>query len=242
MHYGRENACALVVLALAIAGCGDDAGSGSTDGSGPAGPGSGGSEGGAGPAGPGRGGGATASSSGTGGSTATCSAPPASSCNKTGSIVRGQVSLAPGLQPTSTAGSLSISLSHYRLGNGSSGGVPHAGIQMPNVDLAQGPVEFALDMCTGGEMWSEDNCEFNVIAILDTNGNNAVNGFDTNFLPDPGEAAGRSLVGVSCAGESPCIEVELGCKDGAACTAFADPGACKCTQPSCASPITTCTP
>jgi hypothetical protein len=172
----------------------------------------------------------------------TCGAPKASACSNPASVVRGMVRLGPGVVPTSTAGQLVVALTHYREGEGSFGGYPHAGITIPTIDLAKGPVPFQVDMCSNGEMWSEDNCEYNLIVILDTNKNN---GFD-QLLPDPGEAATRiGNVLLSCTGESQCMDVVLDCTAGASCTQYFDPmpvGYCKCAMPGCKSQIIECTP
>lgn len=107
---------------------------------------------------------------------------------------------------------------------------------VPDVDLAAGPVEFAFDMCEGGEMWSEENCEYNLIAILDQDGSNSA----SSFLADPGEPAHREVIDLSCHTESPCFEFKLECLDGKECVKFDEEATCACADASCASPIVTC--
>lgn len=134
-------------------------------------------------------------------------------------------------------------LLHHRLGLGSEGGYDHSHVNIPDVDLADGPVEFALDMCQGGEMWSEDACEFNVIAVLDTNGNNTAPAeeFFVNKVPDDGEAATRvGPIEISCTGDSPCLDLVLECTDGQSCVSFSDPGGCSCAPTTCNSPMLLC--
>ncbi len=141
------------------------------------------------------------------------------------------------MTPDSTSGNLVIGLTHYRLGSGDTGGAYHTHAVVSGVDLAAGATrEFSLDMCGGGGMWSEDNCEYQLIAILDQNGNNE-SGF--NMIPDPGEPSGVIPIELSCNGSSPCVDLVLDCM-GSSCTAFTDPGACSCAPQSCGSDFVTC--
>lgn len=166
-----------------------------------------------------------------------CAAPAATQCGNNAARIRGHVRMASSLTPDSTSGNLVIGLAHYRLGSGSTGGVYHTHTVVNGVDLAAGATrEFSLDMCTGGAMWSEDNCEYRLIAILDQNGNNEAGG---NMIPDPGEPVGVIPIELSCTGESPCVDLVLDCM-GASCAAFTDPGACTCATQGCGSDFVTC--
>lgn len=152
----------------------------------------------------------------------------------TAAIVRVHVALGAGVP--SASGKLVLRLNHYRLGSGSSGGVGHTEKVLPAATLAPGgAIDAEFDMCSGGAMWSEENCEFNLVGFVDTNGNGAL---------DPGEPAGRAVVEVSCRAEGPpCFALTLGCTSGAGCASFADPGACKCAPVGCTTPasrIKTC--
>jgi hypothetical protein len=176
------------------------------------------------------------------GTDAGVSCPPVSVsvCGKTASLIRGVARLDPDVTPPAgAAGTLVIALTHRALGETQTGGVFHSMITFPDVDLAAGPVPFSIDMCQGGEMWSEENGGFNLIAILDTNGNNQQ--FDS-LQPDPGEAAMRGELEISCHMPSPCLDVELNCVTGAGCVAFSEPPGCGCSQPACNSPINACCP
>lgn len=155
-----------------------------------------------------------------------------------GSWIRGQVVLSDELLASlpDTTGDLQIILTHSNLGGAEGGGFLHTATTVPNVDLADGPVDFAFDMCAGGEMFSEENCAYNLIAILDQNGNNG----PSDYVPDEGEAAFRLPdVWLSCDSASPCLTLELDCTDGADCVAYEDPGNCACDG-GCNSNIVTC--
>ena len=165
---------------------------------------------------------------------AVCAPPAASACGNPASIIRGVAHLAPGVVPAGTSGTLYVALTHVSLGSGSYGGVFHYDTTVPVSDVTAG-VEFAIDMCNGGEMWSEENGQFNLITILDLNGNQNLN----NLLPDPGEAAHREVVSVSCTGMSPCLDIGLDCTAGSSCTSFPD-AACQCPAGTCPSIFTSC--
>jgi len=175
--------------------------------------------------------------------TVTCDPPIESKCGNPASVIRGVVRLAPGLVPEKgTVGRIIIGLTHHReLGEYAQGGHLHWYKVMPKKDLAAGPVPFQIDMCgSGTAMWSEDNCEFNLVVLLDTNANNGVTGDGWAQVPDPGEPATRKVLDVSCKGTSQCLDVVLDCVDGASCVSYTDPGACKCAATTCDSPSVVC--
>jgi hypothetical protein len=136
-------------------------------------------------------------------------------------MVRVVTSLGAGM-PDAT-GTLVLHFDHYRLGMGSNGGVPHVAATYPAVPLsAASPVQVEFDHCLGGEMWSEENCEYNLWAFLDLDGDGAL---------DAGEPAGRTLMEISCrSAEAGCEALVLDCLDGPSCAAFADPPACRCAS------------
>lgn len=154
-----------------------------------------------------------------------------SACNKEQSIVRVVVRLGDGM-PDAT-GDVLLVLNHYRLGAGAQGGVGHTIKAKGGVTIgAATSAQIDFDMCEGGEMWSEENCEFWLYGFIDTNGNKG---------PDVGEPAGHAVLDISCHSDGPaCVSLVLDCKDGESCAAFTDPGACACRQPACGSPIATC--
>jgi len=153
-----------------------------------------------------------------------------STCGPNG-VVRVVVKLGAGMPDA--AGALVVKLHHLRLGSASTGGVYHTDKTVPATTVsASTGVDVEFDFCAGGAMWSEDNCEFNLFAYVDKNGNGAL---------DAGEPAGRTVVSLSCKGSPPCFSLELGCTSGASCVAFTDPGACKCAATTCSSSFKTCT-
>jgi hypothetical protein len=173
-----------------------------------------------------------ASAGGDSSFTPTCAtATLASSCSKSQSIVRTVVKL--GANMPDATGTLVVDMNHYRLGSGATGGIAHVQATKANATIsATTTTELDFDMCTGGEMWSEDNCEFWVYAFVDKNNNKTL---------DPGEPAGHAIENLSCfASGAACWGIVLDCTAGASCAAFTDPGACACQKPSCNSPITTC--
>ncbi|MGF1467058.1 MAG: hypothetical protein ACFCGT_13075 [Sandaracinaceae bacterium] len=136
-------------------------------------------------------------------------------------IVRTRITLTEEAQQTITA-PIVVNFFHYRLGQGAAGGVPHWTARSAGaVDLEPGvPVEIHFDHCRGGEMWSEDNCEYNLWAFADLNNDGAL---------QVGEPAGRILMELSCVASHPaCEDVVLDCPDGMACVAFDEPPACAC--------------
>jgi hypothetical protein len=189
-------------------------------------------------------------SGGTTGGTVQCPVAAPSQCTTPGlahpgSVVRGVAQLAPGFTPPAgTRGDLVMYLTHEFEGQGAYGGVFHAVDRIPNVDFANGPVPFQIDMCHNDiAMYSEDDCAFNLILILDTNSNN----FDPNpnnpqnQVPDIGEAASRQVVSISCQGPSQCVSATLGCADGLSCVAFTDPTtSCVCASQTCNSDYRLC--
>jgi hypothetical protein len=97
-------------------------------------------------------------------------------------------------------------------------------------------VPFALDMCEGGAMWSDTNCSYTVIAILDLNKDQS----DQNALPDEGEPTGRAVdITFSCDGEAPCVDIVLDCIDGPDCATFSD-AECSCDPAGCSSIASIC--
>jgi hypothetical protein len=226
---------AAVVVCSASVACGDDpprshGNDGGDGGQGAVGGGNGGGNGGSAVGGMGNGGMGNGGMGAGGSGPGTCSgAQIPSGCGKPQSVVRVLATLGSG----SASGPLRVTLAHLRLGNAGTGGVYHTDASSAPVTLGGGEsTELQFDMCSGGEMWSEDNCEFNLWGYIDANGNGVL---------DVGEPAGRSVVSLSCtAAGAACVELALDCVDGTSCVAFQDPGSCSCAQPSCNSPISTC--
>jgi hypothetical protein len=163
--------------------------------------------------------------------------PPVSACDNVSSVVQGTVSLPAGATGA-TRGDLVFFMMHRRHGNAATGGHPHWYWQVPDIDLAT-PYSFSLDMCDGNAiMWSEENCEFNLIVMLDDDGPSSQS---TPWLPEPGEPAALAVFELHChAGAAACLEVELGCTDGSGCVAYDDPGDCECSPHACESESAIC--
>ncbi len=156
-----------------------------------------------------------------------------SACNNDASIVQGHVRLAEGLT-TETEGNLYLALNHEAYA-GAIGGGYHIFDVIRDVDLSE-PVPFAIDMCAGGQMWSDTNCTYTLIAILDLNEDQSAE----NALPDEGEPTGRAVdITLTCDGEAPCVDIVLDCTDGADCAKF-DDAACSCDPAGCSSIASIC--
>ena len=127
---------------------------------------------------------------------------------------------------TEQTGNIEVRLTHYALGQGSTGGYPHAKLLKPNMTIGPNTVaEVHLDMCSSAAMWSEEYCEYNLWAWLDLNSNKVL---------DANEPEGRMLVDVSCHDEGPkCHQLELDCTTGMSCASFTDPAFCTAPGPAC---------
>jgi hypothetical protein len=144
-----------------------------------------------------------------------CDSPMTSLCGNQSSIVQGHVRLAEGIEPVT--GTLFLALNH-EIYEGSLGGGYHMHTLIPNADLSE-PVPFAIDMCADGEMWTEENGPYTLIAILDKNGNQSPG----DMLPEGGEPSTRIAdLDLSCSADALCLDVVLDCIDGADCVSFAD--------------------
>lgn len=177
-----------------------------------------------------------------------CGAVPKSLCKtpNPGSVVRGIVHFDPALAKgvDGAKPQLSVFLAHREYAQKEewlTGGHPHADriLNLDTVDLSKGEVPFAIDLCElGVAMWSEDNCGFNLVTILDTNGNNTDDNF--NMIPDVGEAAKMTVVQISCHTASQCLDINLDCTTGQRCVSYGAPGVCKCASTTCDSEGKTC--
>ncbi len=175
-----------------------------------------------------------------------CAKPPSkSSCGNDSSWVRGTVKFDPSHYKAGSSPVLRITLRHgFALikGEENIGGRLHAYDSIPIKDVSKGEIAFALDMCQlGTAMWSEENGSFNLIAILDENGNNDLDKATSNEdaitigTPDKGELVKLVPVDVSCHAASACLELTADCADGASCTTVTPITSCKKKTPSCKS-------
>jgi hypothetical protein len=169
------------------------------------------------------------------GYTPVCGEPGRSTCGDEASILRGTVRLADGFTPSVTAGTLVVTLTHSAYA-GDAGGGYHIQNTVPEVDLSKGPAEFELDMCDGGVMWSPDNGEYGLVAVIDGNNNNA----GQSFVPDVGEPATRyAPIRMACGAASPCLDIVLSCDKGLECIQFED-APCQREPSSCTSDYAVC--
>jgi hypothetical protein len=177
-------------------------------------------------------------------------APMASSCSVASSWVRGIVKFDPAHYAAGAAPILRVSLRHgFALFKGEEaiGGRLHAYDSVPVKDVSKGEIAFALDMCQlGTAMWSEENGTFNVVAILDENGNNDLDKATSNTdaitigTPDKNELVKIMPVDVSCHAASACLAITADCKDGATCTTIQPITSCKKKTPGCKSDDSYC--
>ncbi len=186
----------------------------------------------------------SAGSSGAGSSTgpalpSTCEVTTQSVCDNDASIIRGEVRLAPEMQ--AAEGDLVVALLHRRYGSPDVGGHPHAVTRRPGISLGPDePFAFEIDMCdANATMWSEENCEYNLVVWLDTNGNN---GFGPgSIVPDVDEPTVMHVFNLSCHAEGPtCLQLELGCTGGQDCLSFEAAPACECSADACDSEAAIC--
>lgn len=167
-----------------------------------------------------------------------CEAYEDSVCDNPASLVQGRVTLPDGASQTS--GDLVIAMMHRHHGDPAAGGHPHWMWTFEDVDLSE-PYDFEVDMCDGNAiMWSEENCAYNLIAILDENGNNGLPN-RRQAVPDIGEAAAMIVMDLSCHADGPtCVDMALSCTDGRSCVTFEAPEACDCAAESCDSQVAIC--
>lgn len=163
--------------------------------------------------------GATGDSSDSGGDSATCAEASKSSCGDPASVIG--VVVRAGSEGVTT-GDLVVYMTHVDLGQTNQGGYYHTSIALPGVDLSDGPIVTEVDMCEGGEMWSADYGDYNLLAILDQDGSNQPDGFSSDRTPDADEPSARvSPVAMVPGAPSQCFDqVVLDCLDGRSCTAY----------------------
>jgi len=168
-----------------------------------------------------------------------CEATGDSVCGNPASLIHGAVRLPAGMEPAE--GDLVIELMHRRYGSPANGGHPHQIWRQPNVTVsADALVEFDVDMCdANASMWSEENCEYNLIVILDRNSDTAL--APDSLAPDVDDPTAVEVFNLSCHATGPtCFELELSCLGGAACVTYEAPPACECAADSCASEAAIC--
>ncbi len=167
--------------------------------------------------------------------------PKKSGCGNNGSWVRGVARFDPSHLAGGARPVLRVLLRHEFMlidGEDAIGGRLHGWKSVPIEDPSTGEVPFAIDMCAGAPMWSEENGAFHLVTILDEDGNNDLD--DAESVPDsfvratPGatELVKLTRIEVSCNAPSPCIDVDLDCT-GPSCTKVEPIESCKRKTPSC---------
>jgi hypothetical protein len=177
-----------------------------------------------------------------------CGTVPKSLCTpaNAGSVIRGIVKFDPAHYAAKKAPSLVVFLHHQitvSAKESSQGGHPHAYKTVPVKDVAKGEASFAIDMCElGTAMYSEENCGFNLVVMLDEDGSNDpdANGA-TAMIAQKGELVKMTPIDISCHKPSPCMTIAADCADGDTCTTFTALKACKCAAQTCTSDDTICT-
>jgi hypothetical protein len=123
------------------------------------------------------------------------------------------------------------------------GGHPHAYKYIKGVDVSSGQVAFDLDLCElGVAMYSEENCGFNLVVMLDENADNDPVRGNYALTPTMGELVKLTPLDVSCHGDSQCLSIAADCTDGIHCTTFKPitMSSCVCASDKCPSESVVC--
>ncbi|MEL6344170.1 MAG: hypothetical protein AAFV53_13705 [Myxococcota bacterium] len=156
-------------------------------------------------------------------------------CDNPASIVQIAATLPTGAEPG--AHDVVVAMMHGRHGDPTNGGHPHWIWRFEDQTMSDTePTFLEVDMCRGNAiMWSEENCEYNLIVMVDENQNN---GLSSNNLarPDEGEYAAVQVFNQSCHHDGAYqFELTLDCVDGADCILFNGESGCACADPECPS-------
>lgn len=177
-----------------------------------------------------------------------CGAVPKSQCTPAnpGSVIRGIVKFDPKRYAGKKAPTLVLYLHHQIVVSpreAAQGGHPHAYKKVEVKDVTKGEAPFSLDLCEfGTAMYSEENCGFNLVAMLDEDGGNDPDNGATSMIPRKGQLVKMTPLDISCHKPSPCLTIQADCVDGDACTTFSPLKACKCSaQQKCPSDDKVCT-
>ncbi len=174
---------------------------------------------------------------------------PTSKCTQQNpaSVIRGVVTF----DPTHFADGQSVNLGLFLFhqwtmdpSEAAIGGHPHAYKYVKNVDVTSGQLQFDIDLCELGiAMYSEENCGFNLVVMLDENGDNNPNNGEGALTPTKGELVKLTPLAVSCHGDSQCLSVTADCTGGTACTTYTPitMSSCVCAANACPSESVICT-
>ncbi len=141
-----------------------------------------------------------------------------------GSVIRGVVKFDPSKVKAGTKARLRVFLHHQvlaRADEAKQGGHPHAWKDYA-LDMEKGEARFSLDLCEFNvAMYSEENCGFNIVTMIDDDGGNDPDELGiTALIPRTGKLTKMVPVEVSCHKPSQCLEITADCADGEACTTF----------------------
>ena len=163
-------------------------------------------------------------------------------------MIRGVLSFDPTHFSASENVNLAMFLDHQwtmAAGEATTGGHPHAYKYVKSVDVTTGQLTFDIDLCElGVAMYSEENCGFNLIVMLDETGKNNPDLYgQAALMPAAGELVKMTQLDVSCHGDSQCLSVTADCTMGTACTTYAPitMASCTCAASSCPSQSIICT-
>jgi hypothetical protein len=179
-----------------------------------------------------------------------CADPPASKCTpqNQGSVIRGVLSFDPTHFSAGENVNLAIYLYHqWTMASYEStvGGHPHAYKYVKGVDVTTGQLQFDIDLCElGVAMYSEENCGFNLVVMLDETGKNDPDMYGVPAMyPVAGELVKLTPLTVSCHTTSQCVAITADCADGTSCTTYTPiaMSSCICATNSCPSQSTICT-
>ena len=177
-----------------------------------------------------------------------CGSVPKSLCTPAnpGSVVRGIVKFDPAHFAGKPAPKLVVFMHHqFTVTDKEStlGGHPHAYKTFDVKDVTKGEATFALDMCElGTAMYSEENCGFNLVVMLDEDGKNDPDTQgSTAMIARKGQLVKMTPIDVSCHNPSPCMTIQADCLDGDTCTTYTALKECKCAAQKCTSDDTICT-
>jgi hypothetical protein len=123
------------------------------------------------------------------------------------------------------------------------GGHPHAYKYIKGVDVTTGQLAFDIDLCElGVAMYSEENCGFNLVVMLDENNDNDPARGEYALTPTKGELVKLTPLDVSCHGDSQCLQITADCTDGTKCTTFTPitMESCVCASNKCPSESVVC--
>jgi hypothetical protein len=181
--------------------------------------------------------------------TLSCATAPASKCSPAapGSVVRGALTFDASHFSAGQNVNLAIFLFHQWTVDSSeavTGGHPHAYKYVKNVDVSTGQLTFDIDLCElGPAMYSEENCGFNLVVMLDDTQKNNPDVYGPNaFLPRQGELVKLTQLNVSCMGDSQCLTISADCTAGQACTTYTPitMSSCVCSTQHCPSTSVVC--